>query len=96
MDPELITQAELVRWAEACERLAARAEAAARDGESVAADPARSAYTRACAARAAEIAREHASEYRVEASVMRGGEVPEPYWHLYTTDPDIDRQERTA
>ncbi|MCG0068458.1 hypothetical protein L0F81_35225 [Streptomyces tricolor] len=88
MKPELITRAELLRWAEECERLAIRSEEAARDGERVAADPSRSEYTRACAARAAEIAREHAAEYRAEAVVMRDGEVPEPYWHLYTTDPE--------
>ncbi|WP_329224252.1 hypothetical protein OG352_39780 (plasmid) [Streptomyces sp. NBC_01485] len=89
MKPELITPAELTRWAEEWERCAARAEAGARDGERVANDPSSTDYTRSCARRAAEIARGHAAEYRAEALVMRDGEVPEPYWHLYVTaDPD--------
>uniref|UniRef100_A0AAU2AI50 Uncharacterized protein n=1 Tax=Streptomyces sp. NBC_00093 TaxID=2975649 RepID=A0AAU2AI50_9ACTN len=89
MTPELITPAELARWAEEWERNAARAEDGARDGERVANDPLRTDYTRSCARRAAEIARERATEYRAEALVMHDGEVPEPYWHLYVTaDPD--------
>ncbi|MEU3902024.1 hypothetical protein [Streptomyces sp. NPDC045251] len=87
MEPEFITREELTGWADTWDRLAARAYAAARDGALVAADPARSEYTRACAARAAEIARGNAREYRAEALVMRDGEVPEPYWHVYTTEP---------
>lgn len=88
MEPELITRAELTEWADECDRSALRADAAARNGEEVAADPSRSEYTRACAKRAAEIAREHAAEYRAEAVIMRDGEVPESYWHLYTTEPE--------
>lgn len=88
LKPELITEAELIRWAAEWDRMTARAEAAARDGERVAGDSSRSEYTRACAARAAEIARQHAADYRSEVVIMRDGEVPEPYWHLYTTEPE--------
>lgn len=88
MEPELISRTELTEWADAWDRLAIRADAAARDGEAVAADSSRSEYTRACAARAAVIARENAHEYRAEALIMRDGEVPEPYWLQYTTDPE--------
>ncbi|WP_432041028.1 hypothetical protein [Streptomyces chartreusis] len=89
MEPELITRERLTEWADEWDRLAIRADAGARDGELVAADPSRSEYTRMCAARAAQIARGHAREYRAEALVMRDGEVPEPYWHVYTTeDPE--------
>lgn len=56
---------------------APRADAAAEDGERVAADPTRSDYTRACAARAAEIARDNAAEYRVIAETLRAGEIPD-------------------
>ncbi|MFI6663081.1 hypothetical protein ACIBL8_47270 [Streptomyces sp. NPDC050523] len=49
----------------------------AEDGEQVAADPTRSDHTRACAARAAEIARGHAAEYREIADALRAGEIPE-------------------
>ncbi|MFC9602446.1 hypothetical protein ACFTTN_03140 [Streptomyces niveus] len=56
---------------------APRSEAAAADGERVAADPDRSEYTRACAARAAQIARGNASDYRNIAETLRVGEIPD-------------------
>ncbi|NJP74667.1 hypothetical protein [Streptomyces sp. C1-2] len=56
---------------------AARSDAAAEDGERVAADPTRSDHTRACAGCAAEIARGHASEYREIAASLRAGEIPD-------------------
>ncbi|MEU4352818.1 hypothetical protein [Streptomyces sp. NPDC023838] len=62
------------------EKVAApRAEEGAADGERVAADPAYSDYTRACAGRAAEIARENAAEYRAIAATLRAGEIPDGY-----------------
>lgn len=56
---------------------APRADVAAADGERAAADPASSKHTRACAARAAQIARGNASEYRSIAATLRAGEIPE-------------------
>ncbi|MGA5489582.1 hypothetical protein ACPCK1_17720 [Streptomyces pseudogriseolus] len=56
---------------------APRSDAAAADGERVAADPTRSEYSRACAARAAEIARGNAAEYRSIAESLRDGEIPD-------------------
>lgn len=56
---------------------APRSDAAAEDGERVAADPARSDYTRACAGRAAAIARSNATEYRAIAETLRAGEIPD-------------------
>ena len=50
---------------------------ASRSGDQAAADPADSDHTRACAARAAEIARSNANEYRHIAASLRGGEIPD-------------------
>lgn len=73
-----ITQERLDREADYFENVAApRSDAAAEDGERVAADVKRSDYTRACAARAAEIARENAAEYRHLAAELRAGEIPD-------------------
>lgn len=56
---------------------APRSERAAADGDRCAADPSASDYTRACATRAAETARENAVEYRALAECLRDGEVPD-------------------
>ncbi|WP_328760548.1 hypothetical protein [Streptomyces sp. NBC_00271] len=56
---------------------APRSDAAAADGERVAADPTRSDHSRACAGRAAEIARGHAADYRHIAEALRAGEIPD-------------------
>ncbi|MET7921974.1 hypothetical protein ABZU45_40595 [Streptomyces avermitilis] len=73
-----ITRAQMNREATYFADVAApRSDAAAADGERVAADPTRSDYTRACAGRAAEIARGHAVEYRQIAETLRAGEIPD-------------------
>ncbi|MBK3569366.1 MULTISPECIES: hypothetical protein [unclassified Streptomyces] len=73
-----LTLARMRQEADYFENVAApRSDAAAADGERVAADPARSDYTRACAARAAEIARGNAADYRNIAETLRAGEIPE-------------------
>ncbi|MGC4986624.1 hypothetical protein ACLQ18_39545 [Streptomyces sp. DT193] len=73
-----ITRAQMRREADYFADVAApRSNAAAADGERVAADPTRSDYTRACAARAAEIARRHAADYLSIAETLRAGEIPE-------------------
>ncbi|MCX4581343.1 hypothetical protein OHB41_51285 [Streptomyces sp. NBC_01571] len=73
-----ITKARMAREADYFENVAARrSDAAAADGERVAADPTRSDYTRACAARAAKTARENAAEYRHIAAELRAGEIPD-------------------
>ncbi|MGW5098190.1 hypothetical protein ACWEQ1_32175 [Streptomyces nodosus] len=56
---------------------APRADAAAADGERVAVDTTVSDNIRACAARAAGIARSRAAEYRYIATELRAGEIPE-------------------
>ncbi|MET8787994.1 hypothetical protein [Streptomyces sp. NPDC004589] len=72
-----ITRARMNREADYFENTAApRSDAAAADGERVAADTSRSDYTRACAARAAQIARGNAAEYRAIAAELRAGEIP--------------------
>ena len=73
-----ITQARMNQEADYFQNVAAaRSDAAAVDGERVAADPGRSDYTRACAARAAKTARENATEYRAIAEALREGEIPD-------------------
>lgn len=73
-----ITQARMNQEADYFENTAAtRSDAAAVDGERVAADETRSPHTRACASRAAEIARENATEYRAIAAALREGEIPD-------------------
>ncbi|MEW1867022.1 hypothetical protein AB0420_02290 [Streptomyces caelestis] len=73
-----ITRARMNAEADYFENVAApRSDAAADDGERVAADPTRSKHTRACAGRAAEIARGHAAEYREIAAALRDGEIPD-------------------
>ncbi|MER8160007.1 hypothetical protein [Streptomyces sp. NPDC094472] len=73
-----ITRARMNDEADYFENVAApRSAAAAADGERVAADPTESDYTRACAARAAEIARENAADYRHIAAELRAGEIPD-------------------
>lgn len=73
-----ITRARMNREADYFANTAApRSDAAAADGERVAADPTHSDHTRACAARAAEIARENAQEYRHIAAELRAGHIPE-------------------
>lgn len=73
-----ITRARMNREADYFENTAAlRSDAAAADGERVAADPSQSDCTRACAARAAEIARSDAAEYRHIAAELRAGEIPD-------------------
>ncbi|MFF9301293.1 hypothetical protein [Streptomyces sp. NPDC014764] len=75
-----ITRARMNRDADYWESKAApRADAAAADGERAAADPTNSGHTRACAARAAEIARRDAAEYRNIADTLRAGEIPDGY-----------------
>ncbi|MET8566162.1 hypothetical protein ABZV75_38475 [Streptomyces flaveolus] len=91
MGPEVITREELNRWAATWERYALRADSAAREWAEIAADPTQSRSARIGALRATRTVRANAAEYRAEAAVMRGGEVPESYWHLYTTDPDATR-----
>ena len=71
-----LTTAELAADRLAC---AARSEAAAVDGRRAAVGPANSEYTRACAARAAEVATERAADYRAEAALFAAGEVPAGY-----------------
>ncbi|MEU3423618.1 hypothetical protein AB0F39_34595 [Streptomyces murinus] len=88
MDPEFITQEELTRWAATWEWHARRADSAAREWAEIETDPTQSKSARMSAQRAARTVRSNAAEYRAEAAVMRDGEVPEPYWHIYTTDPD--------
>ncbi|MFF3196702.1 hypothetical protein [Streptomyces misionensis] len=90
MGPEYITPEELALWAATWERHAQRADSAAREWAEIEADPTQSSTARISAARAARTVRANAAEYRAEAAVMREGEVPEPYWHLYTTDPAAD------
>ncbi|MFD8078197.1 hypothetical protein ACFV3E_36720 [Streptomyces sp. NPDC059718] len=80
-----LTDAELVELAEDRERCAARCEAAALSGDRDAADPTNSETTRAQAAAAAKVARDHAQDYREEAADFRAGEVPERYWGAYYT-----------
>lgn len=73
-----ITRAQMRQEADYFASVAApRADVAAADGERVAADPASSEHTQACAARAAEIARRDAAEYRNIAATLRAGEIPE-------------------
>jgi hypothetical protein len=73
-----MTRKKMLSEADFFEKTAApRADAAAADGDRVAADPTESDHTRACAARAAEIARGDASEYRYIAETLRAGEIPD-------------------
>ncbi|MCA1219268.1 hypothetical protein [Streptomyces sp. 8L] len=73
-----MTRARMNREADYLEKVAApRLDAAAADGKRVAADPSRGEYTRSCAGRAAEIAQEHAAEFRNAAQTLREGELPE-------------------
>nr|WSS66753.1 hypothetical protein OG284_36645 [Streptomyces sp. NBC_01177] len=73
-----ITQAVMNREADYFERsAAARADAAAEDGERVAADPNRTPQTRKRAACAARIARARAAEFRSIARELRAGEIPD-------------------
>ncbi|MCA1222195.1 hypothetical protein [Streptomyces sp. 8L] len=72
-----ITDEQLAVEADYFERSAARSERAAVAGQRDAADPSKTAYARACAARAAEIARENAAEYRLIAADLRVGEIPD-------------------
>lgn len=73
-----ISRARMNREADYFENVAApRSEAAAADGQRVAADTNRTDYTRACAGRAAQIARENAAEYRSIAEALRDGEIPD-------------------
>ncbi|MFF0629799.1 hypothetical protein [Streptomyces sp. NPDC004296] len=75
-----ITRARMNSDADYWERTAApRADKAAASGERTAADPNESEYTRKCASRAAEIARENAAEYRYLAETLRAGEIPDGY-----------------
>ncbi|MGI5397849.1 hypothetical protein [Streptomyces sp. CA-251251] len=75
-----ITRARMNREADYLEnQAAARSDAAAADGERAAADPSNSDHTRACAARAAQAARNHATEYREMAATLRAGEIPEGF-----------------
>ncbi|KUN32488.1 hypothetical protein AQJ11_02890 [Streptomyces corchorusii] len=77
-----ITQERLNEEADYFENVAApRAEAAAKDGERAAALTG-SDHTRACASRAAAIARGRAVEYRAIAETLRAGEIPD------SLDPD--------
>ncbi|MFB8247348.1 hypothetical protein ACFC5X_20180 [Streptomyces sp. NPDC055952] len=61
-------------------KCAARSEAAARDGELAAADPANSPARRAQARTAAGFARRHAQEYREEARALLEGRTPGQDW----------------
>ncbi|WP_406128001.1 hypothetical protein [Streptomyces sp. NBC_00989] len=73
-----ITQERMDQEADYFANVAApRSDEAAADGERVAADETRSDHTRACAARAAEIARGNATEYRAIAAALREGEIPD-------------------
>lgn len=73
-----ITQARMDQEADYFANVAAlRSDAAAEDGERVAADETRSDYTRACAAQAAKTARANATEYRGIADSLRAGEIPD-------------------
>ncbi|MDQ1022472.1 type IV secretory pathway TrbL component [Streptomyces umbrinus] len=75
-----ITRARMNADADYWENTAAsRADAAAADGKAAAADPTKSAYQRQCAARAAQIHREQAADYRDVADALRAGEVPDGY-----------------
>ncbi|MFF4902871.1 hypothetical protein [Streptomyces sp. NPDC001068] len=58
---------------------AARSDRAAASGDQAATNPANSPHTQACAARAAEFARNHAQEYREMAAELRAGEIPEGF-----------------
>ncbi|MGA4875853.1 hypothetical protein [Streptomyces lydicamycinicus] len=71
------SRARLNKEADYFDRQASRSDAAARSGDQAAADPAGSDHIRACAARAAEIARGNANEYRHIAASLREGEIPD-------------------
>jgi len=62
------------------EKCAARCDRNAADGERAANDPTNSPGKQACAARAAESARNHAQEYREEAAALREGRIPGEDW----------------
>ncbi|MFI6254358.1 hypothetical protein [Streptomyces sp. NPDC051016] len=75
-----ITRARMNAEADYLENVAAtRSDRAAVSGEQAATDPKNSQHTRACAARAAESARNHAAEYRDMAAELRAGEIPEGF-----------------
>lgn len=70
------TRAEMLELAEDREKCAARCDRNAASGDRAAADPANSLTVRAQAETAANLARNHAREYREEAAALRDGRLP--------------------